>query len=214
MLDLIENLSFAIHGVAGGGGLAESLENILLSLERLLNLSAAELLPTLLPGLVAMDNLHPLFVHFPIVLISIFCFLELFASFLNKIAWRKTANGFLYSACIFSGLTVLAGWLAAAHVEHSAEVHEIMETHEHLGIGIFCLTVFLSIWRKVQAYTVNGFSQYLFLGCVAILFGLVIFAADLGGLMVYKHGVGVAHLNGGVLGEESGEQAHEHHHDH
>jgi uncharacterized membrane protein len=62
-----------------------------------------------------------------------------------------------------------------------------MERHEQLGLSILALSMALLAWRLRRP--VDGWGIYNVFSIV--LLGLVIFGADLGGLMVYKYGVAV-----------------------
>ncbi|WP_347988978.1 DUF2231 domain-containing protein [Methylomonas sp. AM2-LC] len=207
MFDVTGNWVIAVHGT--GGGVADSLDTLLTSLENLLSLSAPDIFPTLFPGLAAMENVHPLLVHFPIALLSLFFLLDVCAWVLNKPVWRKTASWFLYLGTFFAGFTMLAGLQAASEVAHDEEVHAIMENHEHLGISIFCLAVGLSVWRILQKSVLEGLPNLLFQFFSGVLCLLLLFAADLGGLMVYKYGVAVS----AAPLSESSENTHHHHED-
>jgi hypothetical protein len=66
-----------------------------------------------------------------------------------------------------------------------------MEHHEHLGISVLSLATALSAWRLFSKGLIVGPANTLYLLLAAILAALLAFAADLGGLMVYKHGVSV-----------------------
>jgi uncharacterized membrane protein len=192
MFDLNNNLLFSVHGGAdSGGGVAGSVEGLLSFVEGLLTLSPAEMFARLMPGLSALDNVHPLLVHFPIALLSIFVLLDICGTWANKAEWRRGAGWFLYFGALFAGFTVVAGLLAAASIAHGGDVHEIMENHEHLGISVFLLAAVLAVWRWFAKGQIAGSANTLYLLCAGILAGVLTFTADLGGLMVYKYGVAV-----------------------
>ena len=209
MFDLNTNLLFSVHSGGDNGGILMPLESLLAGLEHLLQLPAVELLPALLPGIAALENIHPLFVHFPIAFLTAFFLIDLSASLLNKSQWRLVAGWFLYLGAVFSGFTVVAGLIAAETVAHSEEVHEIMETHEHLGICIFLLAAGLSVWRWFAKNLQPGATNILFLLAAAVLNLMLLFTADLGGLMVYHYGVSVA-----AAGSAPTEKMAEHQHSH
>ncbi|OAI11733.1 hypothetical protein A1359_01535 [Methylomonas lenta] len=211
MFDLSNNLQFSVHGGAdSAGGFAGAVADFLSFIENLLALSPGEMFANVMPGIAGLDNLHPLFVHFPIALLSLFFLLDLLGSIANKIEWRKTASWFLYSGAIFAAMTVAAGLIAADSVAHGGDVHQIMENHEHLGIAVLLLAVTLSGWRLLAKNQISGGANTLYLIFAAILAGLLLFTADLGGLMVYGYGVGVkpvAELNKAAAAlHEHGEQ--------
>lgn len=192
MFDLYTDLQFSVHGGAdSGGGVAGMLAGFLGFVEDLLKLSPADMFANLLPGIAAMDNLHPLVVHFPIALLSLFFLLDLLGTWGDRADWRRAAGWFLHFGAVFAGFTVAAGLAAAGSVAHGGDVHEIMENHEHLGISVFLLAATLAIWRWFAKGRISGPANTLYLLCATILMGLLMFTADLGGLMVYKYGVAV-----------------------
>lgn len=192
MFDLTNNLLFAVHGGGdSGGGMAGMVAGILGFIESLVSLSPSELFANLLPGVAVLDNIHPLLVHFPIALLSLFFLLDLVGSFADKSEWRRAASWFLYCGTVLAGLTMAAGLMAAASVPHGGDVHEIMENHEHLGISVFLLASALAIWRWLAKEHITGPANTLHLLSAAILATMLMFTADLGGLMVYNYGVAV-----------------------
>lgn len=192
MFDLNHNLQFSVHGAAdSGGGFAGAIEGFLSFIENGLALSPNEMFAHLMPGVAGLDNLHPLFVHFPIALLSLFFLLDFVAGIADKTEWRKIAGWFLYSGTAFAAMTVTAGLIAADSVAHGGDVHEIMEDHEHLGIAVLGLAITLSGWRLLAKNRIRGGANTLYLLFAAILAGLLMFTADLGGLMVYNYGVAV-----------------------
>ena len=233
MFDLSNNLLFSVHGGAdSGGGVAGALAGFLDFVEDLLALSPDEMFANIMPGIAGLDNIHPLFVHFPIALLSLFFVFDLLGSIAGKAEWRNAAGWFLYSGALFAGMTVAAGLIAADSVAHGGDVHDIMENHEDLGISVLLLAVTLSGWRLLAKGSISGAANTLYLLFAAILSGLLLFTADLGGLMVYGHGVAVkpvAELNKQAADlhehgaenrahdsgmESSVQQPMEHHHDH
>lgn len=192
MFDLVASLQFSVHGGAdSGGGVAGAVDGFLGFVESLLTLSPADMFAGIMPGLAAMDNLHPLFVHFPIALLSLFFLLDLVGSVSDKPAWRGAAGWFLYGGTLFAAITVAAGLIAAGSVPHGGDVHEIMEHHQHLGISVLLLASTLAGWRLLAKQPIVGPANTLYQLLACILCGLVFFTADLGGLMVYKYGVAV-----------------------
>jgi len=192
MFDLNTTMLFAVHGGGdSGGGVAGAVAGLLGFIEDLVRLSPADIVAKILPGLAVMDNLHPLFVHFPIALLSLFFLLDFGGSLMNKPGLRQGASWFLYCGSLFALMTVVAGLMAAGTVAHGDDVHEIMEHHEHLGISVLVLAIILSFWRVLAKSLIVGAANTLFQIFAAILIGLVVLTADLGGLMVYQYGVAV-----------------------
>lgn len=193
MLNFTHYLSYQIHGGADSdGGIISSLEKLLVNVEALLAKEPAEMFSTLLPGVTSLANIHPLFVHFPIALLTLFFLIDFSGSLFRIDTWRQTASWFLYLGTIAALTTVAMGLQAAATVPHGAAAHEIMMQHKMYGFSIAGLSVFLSLWRLLAGGYIRGLANVLNLGLAALLCILITLSADLGGLMVFKYGVGVS----------------------
>lgn len=191
MIDMINNVAFHVHGGGMGEGLAGGLLSVLEFIEGLSGKTPPEMFATIMPGIAALDNIHPLFVHYPIALFTVFFIFELLGVLFNKAQWRYVASWLLYLGTIFASLTVAAGLFAAETVEHGEDVHDIMERHEHIGIAVLSLALFLSAWRLKQWGIHSSGANAVFLILAGILCLLLSLGADLGGLMVYRYGVSV-----------------------
>lgn len=211
MFDFYQFPSFAVHGAQGGhgGGVAGSVDQLLAFLESLSQKSPEEIFTTLMPGLGSLDNLHPLAVHFPIALLSLFVLLDLVGSVFTLQNWRQAASWFLYIGTIGAAITVAAGLAAADSVAHGDNVHEIMSQHQRLGISTLSLAVLLSLWRLLQRGVIAGGANVLHQLLNVILLVLLMLTADLGGLMVYQYGVAVETTSPSML-----DYFHEHQHSH
>lgn len=211
MFDLNNYLSFAVHGAQGkhGEGVAGSVEQLLTFLETLTEKSGADIFATIMPGISAMENIHPLFVHFPIAFFTAFVLIDFVASVLGKQTWRQVAGAFLYLGTVMAAVTVAAGLAAAESVAHGDNVHAIMERHQFMGISILVLSSVLSLWRLFSRGVIKGGANVLYLIFAVLLSGLVVFTADLGGLMVYNYGVSVKTSGSSML-----DYFHEHSHSH
>ena len=107
-------LSFQIHGGADhGGGVAETISNLLIALEGGTDQGPSGVLSSFLPGIASLDNIHPLLVHFPIAFLSAFFFLDLASTLLKKPQGRVIAGGLLYLGAVSAIFTVMAGFNAA-----------------------------------------------------------------------------------------------------
>lgn len=209
MVDMNNFLSFQIHGGADhGGGIAESIASLLGFFEGLTAQGSPGIIPTLLPGLANMDNIHPLLVHFPLAFLTTFFVLDLAGTLAKKQHWRNVASWLLYFGTIAAVFTVIAGFVAANSVAHGDDVHEIMERHEHFGVSVLSLAILLSAWRVKSGGVIQGGANGFFLMLAALLSVLLMLGADLGGLMVYHYGVAVD----AATVHESGDMDHHHHH--
>ncbi len=190
-------IGFVMLQVHGGGhhksdeGMAANLMEFLTFIEQLLSKSPSEAFAQLMPGVVVMDNWHPLVVHFPIAFLLAFWIIDCIGSILKSEAWRKLASNLLYIGTAAAALAVFAGLQAEETVQHGGNVHEIMEQHESLGVAVLVLSLVLSLWRFLAGGLLSGFANVLFLFGGFVLNVLILLGADLGGLMVYQYGVAV-----------------------
>ncbi|HWP01050.1 MAG TPA: DUF2231 domain-containing protein [Methylococcus sp.] len=145
----------------------------------------------LFPGLSQMANVHPILVHFPIGLLFSFWMVEVLAVLAGRESLRRAASWMLYLGTLGAIAAVFAGFEAAATVEHDDVVHEIMERHEMLGLSVLGMAVLLSLWRLLRRARFSRFGQTLHLVLGLAMIVTMAFGTDLGGLMVYHHGVGV-----------------------
>ncbi|MGR8941577.1 MAG: DUF2231 domain-containing protein [Gammaproteobacteria bacterium] len=214
---MFNSLTFMIHGGADhGGGVAETVAAVLSFLEKLAGMEPPEIFAAVLPGIAAMQNIHPLLVHFPIAFLSAFFVLDLAGTVFAKPSWRAVAGWLLYLGAVASIFTATAGFIASESVPHGSDVHDIMENHEHFGIVVVILALLLSAWRLFKRGVIEGAANSLFLIVSAIMCGIMMLGADLGGLMVYRHGVGVSAVPvsaEAVMHHHEGD-AHEHSHEH
>lgn len=149
------------------------------------------LIASILPGLAGMPNLHPMVVHFPIALLTTFLILEILSLILKSESLKTGASWMLYAGTVGAFITVIAGFRAAATINHSDEIHAIIESHEHLGLAVLLIAIILSLWRIVFKRKLAGSWWIVYLALSIIMVIVMSFGADLGGLMVYTHGVGV-----------------------
>jgi len=186
-------LAFQIHGTADT---AENplafLDNLLVFLTSLVGQSGGDIFAAFFPGIAALDNFHPLVVHFPIAFLSVFFFVNLIASIWKNQASQQLASYLLYLGTFSAFLAVIAGFIAERSVAHGDNVHAIMEKHEFFGLITLGLASFLSGWQflKHKTHSQNN-THPLFLVLSALLCLSLSLGADLGGLMVYQYGIAV-----------------------
>ena len=194
----------SIHGSAdGGAGLVGLLDTVLNALSKAFDSGGGfEWLPGI--GVLGL-NIHPGLVHFPIAFLTVFFLLEMLGMFIPGGRLRQTASAMLYCGTLGALLAAAAGLYAANTVPHGAEVHDIMEWHERFGLAVAGLALGFSAWRYWARPAVQGMERALLSALSIIMMAGLVFGADLGGLMVYGHGVAVHAL------QEA--DAHHHHQD-
>jgi len=184
-----------IHGDGGaspGGGLIGLLDILQGKMFQILEPGGGF---EMFPGLHVLGaNIHPLLVHYPIALLSSFFLLEILGTWTGREKISQAASAMLYLGALGALAAVGAGLYAANTVAHGQEVHEIMEWHEYLGLTVASLATVLSVWRLLVKKMRSGMEKAFYFLLAFIMMASMIVGADLGGLMVYGHGVAVKSL--------------------
>ncbi len=103
---------------------------------------------TAFPGLHAMQNVHPLFVHFPIALWIAALLFEIISLLRSSEEWHRTASRLLYLGTFLGFAAAATGWIAQRSVPPAGEVHDILQLHETLML--FAVTA--AGWLSILAY--------------------------------------------------------------
>jgi len=192
MIDLFFEILPQIHGGGHEGiGAVKGLAAFLTFLESLTSMNAEQIFAAFLPGIAAMDNIHPLIVHFPIALLSLFFISDLLGCLFKKTQWRQLATLMLYIGAVSAIFTVAAGFQAAFSVPHNDATHLIMLRHQSFGIAVTLIALSLALYRYFANPNFLQKKTYIQFACSGLMVLLLIFGADLGGLMVYQYGVAV-----------------------
>ncbi len=145
-----------------------------------------------MPGLQNLQNVHPLFVHFPIALILVTLFFEGLWWLTKKEQFRVFATYLLYLATVSAVATVITGFLASDSLGHDSPGHEFV--HEHRNIMLLMsvlLTATTATVLFVRSVREGGWRRLLILP-LAIVCGMLVYGADKGGRLVFEYGMGVA----------------------
>ncbi|MCL5773526.1 MAG: DUF2231 domain-containing protein [Firmicutes bacterium] len=139
-----------------------------------------------------MQNIHPLFVHFPIALLSVALLCDLLGKACKKDSLNNAGWWLQFFGTIAIIATAITGLIASNTVKLSDEARDIMEDHETLELiagGIFAL---LFIWRSISKTIlpkkVPLLITYFVIGALGA--GIMFYGAHLGGRMVYEFGAG------------------------
>ena len=142
-----------------------------------------------LAGLFELPNLHPVVVPVPIGLLAGSVLLDLLAFATGAPQLWTTGRWTLWLGTLGLGLAILTGDPAAESVGPflGADAEALMERHHELGMIALVACGILSVWRLVAP--ARWRAQYLLLAAATL--AIVAIGADLGGLLVFRHGVGV-----------------------
>ena len=149
--------------------------------------------------MVPIQHLHPMIVHFPIVLIFLVAGFELIAVSLGRTVTGRTASGnfavgLLGLAAAASVLAFYLGDIALSFAEAGGFESDIAETHETLGKYVAITLVIWAIirgvlwWRNVK---IERPVAYVFPVISILGAALVSWTAYYGGQLVFDLGVNV-----------------------
>ncbi len=170
---------------------------------------------SLLPGLSAFQNIHPIFVHFPIAFFLGTLAMEVVAIFRHE-KFHLVVTWMLFLGTLSAIMTLPTGFYAADLVAatdprgHAAPWHDFIHIHRNWMVATTAVGIFLTgylFWINKKG---NWASQRwgLLLGLV-ILSVMVTLGADRGGRLVFEFGTGV---NSEVLKETTKEAGHRDNH--
>lgn len=151
------------------------------------------------PGLRALENLHPVFVHAPVTLLPLALFFQALAVARKREEWQRLALWLLWLGALGAVAAAGTGLLAEEEVAvpdagiATIELHEeLMLVTAGLAVALAAVTLWLR-WRGAQGEG-GRFSRGLQVGLLAgllVLNGVLVVGADLGARLVYEFGVSV-----------------------
>jgi uncharacterized membrane protein len=164
-------------------------------------------------GLREMPNLHPIVVHFPIALLPVALGFDLLGWLFRSRDLHAAGRWALWVGTLSAAAAVVTGLDGAddVHPYVSDAAEQLMELHENLQLGTLGAALGLSLWRLVaRPFPTRGRLVYLLFAAAMVANMMV--ASDLGGQMVFLHGVAVrADGDSFQGGEEKGHGGHHHH---
>jgi uncharacterized membrane protein len=141
-------------------------------------------------GLEALQNIHPLVVHYPVALLSLSALLYVGAWVSRRESWAWTALWMLTLGTLGAALAVWTGLRAGAGVMVAQSVHDhILIHHKHVMVAVFAMSAALSAW----AITARPMPQRGRAGFVVLMVAMALLlaaGADYGAWMVYGYNAG------------------------
>jgi uncharacterized membrane protein len=156
-----------------------------------------------------MQNVHPLFVHFPIAFL-----VTAAAAELAHAAWRRKtldalARWSLYLGTLGAVAAAVTGWLAAGSAAPVAAARDALGQHRLLTFVVTGLAAALAFWRLSSARRGGPRPRAVFVVALVGLAALLFAAAREGGELVHDFGVGTRlTAPGGPLAEPDSGAAH------
>jgi uncharacterized membrane protein len=148
------------------------------------------MLKAILPGVEHLQNIHPLFVHFPIAFLvgaSLFYFLALL---FRKESLATTA----FSLLLLGALSALAAAGTGLYSEEGVMVSRsvrtrLLQEHKELMLWTVGLSALLALWAACfRPFPQKG--RPIFLLMLILLLGVMTLGADYGARMVYDYNAG------------------------
>ncbi len=145
-----------------------------------------------LRGLEAVQNLHPLVVHYPVALLTLAALLYVVAGTLKRDAWAWPALWMLAIGTLGAGIALWTGLRAGAGVMVAESVREhILVHHKQFMIAVFAMSVLLTAWA-LYAPPLPQRGRAVFLALMVVMAVVLMKGADYGAWMVYGYNAGGA----------------------
>ena len=135
-----------------------------------------------------MQNIHPLFVHFPIALTLSALLFEVLYWLFKRDAFDTTSTNLIVIAALAAIAALITGSLAGDSVPHPAAVNHLIDIHGDLEGTGGSIAIAAALWTLVMKNRYRIVRLALFV----LAAGIIGFGASYGGRMVYEHGIGTA----------------------
>jgi uncharacterized membrane protein len=142
-----------------------------------------------------MQNIHPLFVHFPIVLALVAALFEILSLIYKRESFYNMASGLVILTAIAAIATTITGFLAESTVPHPDVAHSLMETHETIELIGGSLSVVSALW----VIFLKKKARILRTALIAATGVAISYGAFYGGRLVYDYGVGTQLVKSGMI---------------
>jgi uncharacterized membrane protein len=168
----------------------------------------------LFAGLREVPNIHMIVVHFPIALLPVALGLDVLGRLFGSRDLHVAGRWTLWVGTLAAGAAVWSGLEGAddvhAYVTDAAD--ELMDLHQNLQLGVLGAAIALSLWRLAARapFPERGGGVYILISIAMVV--ILTVASDLGGQMVYLHGVAVRVDADSLQGSAEKGHAGEHHH--
>ena len=155
-------------------------------------------------------RLHAALNDFPAALLLVSVLFDLLGILTKRDSLRAAGFWSLIVGVVGTGGAVLAGLIAEDAVEHSDPAHEIMETHETIGIVVLVLFGVLALWRIYRKGVWSAREQPMALTAGVIGVALMVYTSRLGGSLMFDHAIGIKAAAMHEIIEQRGGEQHEH----
>lgn len=168
---------------------------------------------SILPGLFSVMNIHPLLVHCPIALFPLALALEVLAVWRRDTFFHKMACCLVYVGTLSAIFAVGTGFWAAADMGHNHPGHDLVHIHRNFMVATTISALILSVFIFYNRHHYYADSAHFMIIGLVIVVALLLLGADRGGLLVFKHGIGVKNVPP-PISEHEHDNGHHNHHEH
>lgn len=133
---------------------------------------------------------HPIIVDFAIALLVVSVAFDALAAVVEESELRIVSWWCLMIGTIAAALSVLSGYVAASLAGSAPEVVETIAWHRNLGILTLSCFATCAVWRSGSPGSFPTRFRDAYWLLTALGFGALIVTAYLGGILVFRHGVG------------------------
>lgn len=143
-----------------------------------------------MPGVGHLQNIHPLFVHYPIALLGAATLFYIVAWAARSERWAFAAYVTLLAGTAGGALAIATGLYADGGVMVSRSVRAaLLDQHKALMLTTGSLALIASIWASIQRPFPRTLRP-LFIIVLLAMAGIMLKGADDGGRMVYDYNAG------------------------
>lgn len=125
-----------------------------------------------------LGDLHPIFLHFPIVWVTTAFLCDLIFLFKRRLVLSQIADWFIIGAAVLALPTVITGLLAAGSTTDATIL-----THRNWALVTFTFTLLHALYRGYSLYHGRANPNYIILSAINLC--LVDITADYGGLIAF-----------------------------
>jgi uncharacterized membrane protein len=141
-----------------------------------------------------MQNLHPLFTHFPIALLGIVPFIDFLGILRDNPAYHKAAGLTLFAGMIGTVGAVISGLRAESTLPLPPDVIGIVVTHRFWGLTLLAFAISTLLLRPKPSIKRRRRVTML-IGETVLLWSTIVFTGHYGGRLVYEFGVGTEQVS-------------------
>jgi uncharacterized membrane protein len=138
-----------------------------------------------------LPRLHAALNDLPPALLPISVLFDLLGLAFKRESLKAAGFWTLVFGVLGTAAAVVSGLLAEDAVQHSDQAHEIMETHETLALVVLAIFGLLAVWRIARRGVWRDREQPVALAAGVIGVAILLYAASLGGKLVFDHGLGI-----------------------